>query len=79
ARATVVDRGAERLPSLGVMKDRGVVMIPPKYFGIWEKALKETFVGYEDQLGIKYLKVSGSAELQELINRGHGKYFRYSE
>lgn len=58
------------LASVAVMKERGVVMIPPKYFGIWEKALKETFVGYEDQLGIKYLKVSGSAELQNLINRG---------
>ncbi|MFO5742313.1 hypothetical protein ACLBPW_29900, partial [Klebsiella pneumoniae] len=49
------------LASVAVMKERGVVMIPPKYFGIWEKALKETFVGYEDQLGIKYLKVTGSS------------------
>ena len=25
-----------------------VVMVYPKYFGIWEKALKETYEGYED-------------------------------
>lgn len=47
-------------------KRRVVIMIPPKYFGIWTKALHETF----DDVDGKYCTVSGSAELQNVINRG---------
>lgn len=46
-----------------------VVMVYPKYFGIWEKALKETFEGYEDGCG-KWRVVSGSGDLQKLIYDG---------
>lgn len=49
--------------SMGV---RTVVMVPPKYFGIWEEALKDV---YED-IDLRYVRVSGSAELQAIINRG---------
>lgn len=41
-------------------------MVPPKYFGIWEKALRETYKDIEQ----RWVTVSGSAELQKLINRG---------
>lgn len=41
-------------------------MVPPKYFGIWIKALEET---YKD-VSLRYVTISGSAELQKLINRG---------
>lgn len=45
---------------------RTVIMVPPKYFGIWEEALKDV---YED-IDLRYVRVSGSAELQMMINRG---------
>lgn len=54
------------LSTASVIGERMVIMVPPKYFGIWEKALTDT---YED-FGIRYITISGSAELQMLINRG---------
>jgi bisphosphoglycerate-dependent phosphoglycerate mutase len=45
---------------------RTVIMVPPKYFGIWEEALKDV---YED-IDLRFVRVSGSAELQMIINRG---------
>lgn len=60
------------LCSLAALARKGVrcvVMVPPKYFGIWIKALKETYKGYEDSME-KWMTVSGSAELQKLIDRG---------
>ena len=45
---------------------RTVIMVPPKYFGIWEEALKDV---YED-IDLRFVRVSGSAELQMMINRG---------
>lgn len=44
---------------------RSMVMIPPKYFGIWETALEET---YGDS--VKWKRVSGSGELKQLIIDG---------
>lgn len=49
--------------ALGV---KTVVMLPPKYFGIWQDALNDT---YED-VRLRYVSVSGSAELQQIIDRG---------
>lgn len=45
---------------------RTVIMVPPKYFGIWEDALKDV---YKD-IDMRFVRVSGSAELQMIINRG---------
>lgn len=44
---------------------RAVIMIPPKYYGIWNTALKET---YGDS--VKWRTVSGSGELKQLIIDG---------
>jgi hypothetical protein len=44
---------------------RTVIMLPPKYFGIWQKALKETYNNIEG----RFVTVSGSAELQMVIDR----------
>lgn len=60
------------LCSLAALAHKGVrcvVMVPPKYFGIWIKALKETYKGYSDET-LNWMTVSGSAELQKLIDRG---------
>lgn len=45
---------------------RMVVMVPPKYFGIWEEALDDVYEATVD----RSIRVSGSAELQAVINRG---------
>lgn len=58
------------LARLGV---RGVVMIQPKYFGIWIKALRET---YEDIEG-RYCTVSGSSELKALMEQAAEGELRY--
>lgn len=60
------------LTSLASLVDKGVravVMVPPKYFGIWIEALQNTYKGYAESTE-KWMTVSGSAELQKLINRG---------
>lgn len=54
------------LSAVARLKCRTIAMVYPKYFGIWEKALKET---YEDIDG-RYVTVSGSDELKTLIQRG---------
>jgi len=41
-------------------------MVAPKYFGIWVKALKETYKDIDE----RYVTISGSEELKMLINRG---------
>lgn len=46
--------------------ERVLVMVPPKYFGIWSEALEKT---YKD-IGQRWITISGSAELQKLIDRG---------
>jgi len=46
--------------------ERVLVMVPPKYFGIWSEALEKT---YKDIAG-RWITISGSAELQKLIDRG---------
>lgn len=53
------------LAALARMAVRGIVMIPPKYFGIWKTALEET---YSDSA--KYRMCSGSGELKQLIIDG---------
>lgn len=56
------------LTSLATIADiacKFTVMIPPKYFGLWTKALDETYMG----LGKRYITISGSAALQNLIDR----------
>lgn len=57
------------LASLAEKGVRAVVMVPPKYFGIWIEALQNTFKGYAEN-PLKFMTVSGSAELQKLIDRG---------
>lgn len=44
---------------------RTVIMIPPKYFGLWVTALKDV---YED-IDNRFVTVSGSSELQVLIHQ----------
>ncbi|MNF23944.1 hypothetical protein D3C84_45300 [compost metagenome] len=53
------------LAAVARMGCRAVVMIPPKYFGIWKTALDET---YGDSA--KFRLVSGSGELKQLILDG---------
>lgn len=72
ARVDLQTGKGKTLSSLAALARKGVrcvVMVPPKYFGIWIKALKETFKGYEDGT-LNWMTVSGSAELQKLIDRG---------
>lgn len=57
------------LTSLAVLKTLGVkclIMLPPKYFGLWEKALTET---YKD-IGMRHCRVAGSDEIKLVIDRG---------
>ena len=53
------------LAALARMGCRAVVMVPPKYFGIWRTALLET---YGDRT--KWREVSGGGELKQLIMDG---------
>lgn len=53
------------LAAVAKMGVRAVVMIPPKYFGIWRTALQET---YGDSA--KWREVSGGGELKQLIIDG---------
>lgn len=53
------------LAAVARMGCRAVVMIPPKYFGIWRTALQET---YGDST--KWREVSGGGELKNLIMDG---------
>lgn len=53
------------LAALARIKTKFIVMIPPKYFGLWTKALDETFKNIQG----RYLTVSGSDNLKKLINR----------
>lgn len=57
------------LAALARRGGRAVVMVPPKYFGIWIEALQNTYKGYAESTE-KWMTVSGSAELQKLIDRG---------
>lgn len=50
------------LAALQKRGERAVIMIPPKYFGIWTKALKDTFKNFDN----RYMTVSGSAEFKKL-------------
>lgn len=52
------------LATLAEMKTKLVVMIPPKYFGLWTKALEETYKNIED----RFLLVSGSKALKDLLS-----------
>lgn len=57
------------LTSLAILKTlntKCIIMLPPKYFGLWQKALNET---YKD-IGLRYCRVSGSEEMKSLIDRG---------
>lgn len=72
ARVDLQTGKGKTLTSLASLAERGgraVVMVPPKYFGIWIEALQNTFKGYA-QDPLKFMTVSGSAELQKLIDRG---------
>lgn len=53
------------LAAVAEMGCRAVVMIPPKYFGIWRTALKETYGE-----SATWREVSGSGELKQLIIDG---------
>lgn len=55
------------LSALSSLRTRGVIMLAPKYFGLWIKALRETYVGCEDDPDY-FCTVSGSAELKKLID-----------
>lgn len=60
--------GGKTLSALWACMDMGeriVVMIPPKYFGIWIKALRETYIDIEQ----RYVTVSGSDELKGLMSK----------
>ncbi|WDS62364.1 putative RAD2/SF2 helicase [Pseudomonas phage D6] len=54
------------LEAQAALSCRTCIMVPPKYFGIWEEALKDV---YED-IDLRFVRVSGSAELQMMIDRG---------
>lgn len=54
------------LYTTATIAQRLVVMVPPKYFGIWQEALEDV---YED-MQTRWVTVSGSAELQAVIDRG---------
>jgi hypothetical protein len=72
ARVDLQTGKGKTLTSLAALCDRGVraiVMVPPKYFGIWIEALQNTYKGYAEN-PLKFMTVSGSAELQKLIDRG---------
>lgn len=53
------------LKAIADMGCRSLIMLPPKYFGIWETALEET---YGDS--VKWRKVSGGGPLKQLIIDG---------
>lgn len=72
ARVDLQTGKGKTLSSLAALARRGVravVMVPPKYFGIWIEALQKTYKGYAESIE-KWMTVSGSAELQKLIDRG---------
>lgn len=72
ARVDLQTGKGKTLSSLAALARKGVravVMVPPKYFGIWIEALQNTYKGYADSTE-KWMTVSGSAELQKLIDRG---------
>jgi hypothetical protein len=54
------------LASLSKLGCKALVMVPPKYFGIWKEALLNTYKDVEQ----RFVTISGSAELQKLIDRG---------
>lgn len=69
ARVDLQTGKGKTLTSLAAAAQLGVktvVMLPPKYFGIWEDALKDTY----DDIHLRFIRVSGSAELQAIIDRG---------
>lgn len=73
ARVDLQTGKGKTLSALAALAQRGgraVVMVPPKYFGIWIEALQNTYKGYANPTLLKYMTVSGSAELQKLIDRG---------
>lgn len=55
------------LSALSSLRTRGVIMLAPKYFGLWMKALNDTYEGCEDDPDY-FCTVSGSAELKKLID-----------
>jgi hypothetical protein len=72
ARVDLQTGKGKTLSALAALARRGVraaVMVPPKYFGIWIEALQNTYKGYAEN-PLKFMTVSGSAELQKLIDRG---------
>lgn len=54
------------LYTVSTIAQRLVVMVPPKYFGIWQEALEDVY----ENMQMRWMTISGSAELQALINRG---------
>ncbi|AEH03492.1 DNA helicase [Pseudomonas phage PhiPA3] len=69
ARVDLQTGKGKTLTSLAALADLGVrcvVMVPPKYFGIWIEALQNTF----KDMAQRWITISGSAELQKLIDRG---------
>ncbi len=61
------------LMALARRKTRAVIMIPPKYFGIWVKDLLETFADVEG----RYVTVAGSGELKKLMELAIEDEFDY--
>jgi hypothetical protein len=57
------------LAALAQMQGRCVIMVQPKFFGIWEKALEETYEGFEKG-NRRVRKIEGGAQLQRLIEDG---------
>lgn len=62
---TVTHNTLISLYSAMTLGHRIVVMLPPKYFGLWEEALDNT---YKD-IGMRYVRVSGSPDLKVLIDK----------
>lgn len=65
---TVTHNTLSSLAALALLKCKCVVMVPPKYFGIWKEALEKTYEGFKETP--RFVTISGSAELQKVINRG---------
>lgn len=61
---TGLGKTASALFAVSQLKQRLSIMIAPKYFGIWEEALKDIF----PQIGKRFVFVKGSDQLKAIIN-----------
>lgn len=59
----VTHNTATSLLAVSEIKERLAIMIPPKYFGIWDEALEELF----PSMGMRVVKIKGSDQLKAVI------------